>query len=511
MAWPPGPAPAPRGRRRGHGERQVQERARLPGHCIPCSWDTARPGRGALGKALLALPCVAGQCPSLEGGAMETQAILSMPAEVLLKILSYLDAAALLCVGCVNRRFYHLANDNLIWIRIYSSAFSPKRYNWRAGSVERTAGSMSLLSVEDREAGHWKREYVMKRMASLKAALAQVLKPVNLYTGLPEKTKEALRISGIGWVIILREKSGREHVLEHVDLFINESSVTISWYGKAWPCLATLSTLDLCGVMPVFMDWPSPPTKNGPRWCSLVAKYSLSDMTDSAVIGCDRFVRLFRLDPGLLVGLWKREEELAFVMANLHVSHLVERSALGSATVPYELPLRGTLSDDSPEYGLRGYQLHVDLHSGGAFCLCSTFCNLFTDTGCIENGHVKLVVIHFQNSVEHLPLVGEVGLCWRTDTVEGCVKSCSIMDVTLLDEYGKPFWCFSSPVCMRAPPGPRDSPHFTGPTSRIDYEDAAGAVHMELVRIEETEEYFIVSLVLRLSLAKINRWFGTHY
>ncbi|XP_036891667.1 F-box only protein 15 isoform X3 [Sturnira hondurensis] len=496
MAWPPGPAPAPRGRRRGHGERQVQERARLPGHCIPCSWDTARPGRGALGKALLALPCVAGQCPSLEGGAMETQAILSMPAEVLLKILSYLDAAALLCVGCVNRRFYHLAND---------------KYNWRAGSVERTAGSMSLLSVEDREAGHWKREYVMKRMASLKAALAQVLKPVNLYTGLPEKTKEALRISGIGWVIILREKSGREHVLEHVDLFINESSVTISWYGKAWPCLATLSTLDLCGVMPVFMDWPSPPTKNGPRWCSLVAKYSLSDMTDSAVIGCDRFVRLFRLDPGLLVGLWKREEELAFVMANLHVSHLVERSALGSATVPYELPLRGTLSDDSPEYGLRGYQLHVDLHSGGAFCLCSTFCNLFTDTGCIENGHVKLVVIHFQNSVEHLPLVGEVGLCWRTDTVEGCVKSCSIMDVTLLDEYGKPFWCFSSPVCMRAPPGPRDSPHFTGPTSRIDYEDAAGAVHMELVRIEETEEYFIVSLVLRLSLAKINRWFGTHY
>ena len=42
-----------------------------------------------------------------------------------------------------------------------------------------------------------------------------------------------------------------------------------------------------------------------PRWCSLVAKYSLSDMTDSAMMGCDRFVRLFRLDPGLLVGLWK--------------------------------------------------------------------------------------------------------------------------------------------------------------------------------------------------------------
>ena len=36
---------------------------------------------------------------------------LSLPSEILLKILSYLDAVALLCAGCVNRRFYHLAND----------------------------------------------------------------------------------------------------------------------------------------------------------------------------------------------------------------------------------------------------------------------------------------------------------------------------------------------------------------------------------------------------------------
>lgn len=71
------------------------------------------------------------------------------------------------------------------------------------------------------------------------------------------------RVSGIGWVIILREKSGREHVLEHVDLFFNDSSVTVAWYGKAWPCLAALSALDLCGVVPVFPDWPRPPAKNG--------------------------------------------------------------------------------------------------------------------------------------------------------------------------------------------------------------------------------------------------------
>lgn len=85
------------------------------------------------------------------------------------------------------------------------------------------------------------------------------------------------------------------------------------------------------------------------------------------------------------------------------------------------------------------------------------------------------------------------------------------MDITLLDEYGKPFWCFSSPVCMRASPRPPDGPHFLGQTYCVDYTDPSGKVRMELLWIEETEEYFIVSLVLYLSVAKINHWFGTQH
>ncbi|XP_011752388.2 F-box only protein 15 isoform X1 [Macaca nemestrina] len=364
-----------------------------------------------------------------------------MPSEILLKIFSYLDAVSLLCAGCVSRRFYHLANDNFIWIRIYSTAFSPTRSNWKVNSVEKIAVSVSFLSVQDKEAGYWKKEYITKQIASVKAALADILKPVNPYTGLPVKTKEALRL----------------------------------------------------------------------RWHSLIAKYNLSHLTISTMIGCDRLIRIFCLHPGLLVGVWKKEEELAFVMANLHFHHLVERSTLGSATIPYELPPHSPFLDDSPEYGLHGYQLHVDLHSGGIFYLCGTFRNLFTKKGNIENGHVKLIVIHLKNNREHLPLIGKVGLSWKTDILDGCIKSCSMMDVTLLDEHGKPFWCFSSPVCMRSPATPADGPSFLGQTYSVDYVDAEGRVHVELVWIRETEEYLIVNLVLYLSVAKINRWFGTEY
>uniref|UniRef100_H0X545 F-box protein 15 n=2 Tax=Otolemur garnettii TaxID=30611 RepID=H0X545_OTOGA len=433
-----------------------------------------------------------------------------MPSEILLKIFSYLDAVSLLCTGCVNRRLYHLANDNFIWIRIYSASFPPKRSNWKFNSIEETAVSLSALSVEDKEAGYWKTEYIARQMASVKATLAQVLKPVNPYTGLPVKTREALRKSGLGWAIILKEKNGKEYVMKHADLSINDTSVTVVWYGKSWPCLASLSTLELYGLTPVFMDWCKPPTRDRPRWHSLITKYHLSHLTESNLIGCDRLVRVFCLHPGLLVGLWKKEEELAFVMANLHFHHLVERSTLGSASVPFEPPAHSPYLDDSPECGLHGYQLHVDLHSGGVFFLCGTFHNLFIKKGIIENGYVKLIIINFKNDREHLPLIGKVGFSWRTDVFDGCIKSCFIMDITLLDEYGRPFWCFSSPVCMR-PTTPSDGPSFLGQTYHVEYVDTEGQVHVELVWIEETEEFFVVSLVLYLSIGKINHWFGTKY
>ncbi|XP_077737395.1 F-box only protein 15 isoform X3 [Canis aureus] len=398
-----------------------------------------RPGTSYAGTATLK-QCARRGRHYKQPSADHPASLESMPSEILLKIFSYLDAVTLLCTGCVNRRFYHLANDNFIWIRIYSTAFSPKISNWQVNSAEKTTVSMNLLSVEDKEAGYWKKEYIAKQRASVKAALARVLKPVNPYTGLPVKTKEALRISGLGWVIILKEKNGKEYIMQHIDLLINDSSVTIIWYGRNWPQLATLSTLDLCGVTPVFRDRSKPPSKNG----------------------------------------------------------------------PYELPPHTPLLDDNPEYGLHGYQLHVDMHSGGVFYLCGTFRNLFTKKGSIENGYVKLVVIRFKNNTEHLPLIGKVGLSWRTDVFNGCIKSCSIMDITLLDEYGKPFWCLSSPVCMRSSV-PSDGPNFLGQTYCVDYVDSEGKVHVELVWIKETEEYFIVSLVLYLKIAKINHWFGTAY
>lgn len=131
--------------------------------------------------------------------------------------------------------------------------------------------------------------------------------------------------------------------------------------------------------------------------------------------------------------------------------------------------------------------------------------------GCIENGYVKFMAISLKNNREHLPLIGKVGLAWRTNVFDGFIERCSVVDVTLLDEHRKPFWCVSSPVCMRSAAYPSDGPNFLGHTYCVDYMDTEGGVHAELVWIEETEEYFLISLALYLSVAKINHWFGTKY
>jgi F-box protein 15 len=62
------------------------------------------------------------------------------------------------------------------------------------------------------------------------------------------------RISGLGWTIILREASGKEHIMQHSNLSVNDNSVTVFWHDKNWPHVDTLSTLDLYGATPIFME-----------------------------------------------------------------------------------------------------------------------------------------------------------------------------------------------------------------------------------------------------------------
>lgn len=71
------------------------------------------------------------------------------------------------------------------------------------------------------------------------------------------------RASGLSWIIVLKDKNEKEHVMEMAHLSFKDMSVSIYWYGTSWPCLDVLSTLKLFGVIPLLPDQSTAPSKNG--------------------------------------------------------------------------------------------------------------------------------------------------------------------------------------------------------------------------------------------------------
>ncbi|KAM4689162.1 F-box only protein 15 [Discoglossus pictus] len=434
--------------------------------------------------------------------------IVSIPSEILMKIFSYLDPVSLLCVGIVNKRFYELSKDNLIWYNIYFSVRS-----WKPKSVDSLADRLHSATIEEKPPGFWRKTYIAQTISSRKNKMSQILKSVNKYTGVPANIEKSVKMSGLIWAITLKDANGKEHVIEQMDIFFRDTSLTVMWRGVVWPSLDSMTTLQLHGVTPVIFDKCMLPSKNGPRRRSLIAEYPTRDLETSGVFfGQDKLIKLIYLDPGLLLGFWKNSSQIAFVMATLHYHELLEKSTFGSADSPYVIPAHVPILDDiDPQYGLHGYQLHIDLHSGSRTYMCGTFRGLFCKKDYIRNGFLRLTVIGLKNNKQHTLLAGKVGFFWKTDAFEGYVPNCFIMDITLLDETETPFWCVSAPVHMHLSKLSESLYDFMGQNYYLKYQDSVGKVAVDLVWMSDTEEYSIVNLVLYLSTDKVNNWFGTNY
>lgn len=90
-------------------------------------------------------------------------------------------------------------------------------------------------------------------------------------------------------------------------------------------------------------------------------------------------------------------------------------------------------------------------------------------------------------------------------------QNCCVLTLTLLDDFQRPFWCVSSPVCIRmAAPGWRSS-HYSGEHFRLEHRDPEGKVAMRLVWLTEEKQFFLIALSVYVPLAKVNQHFGTKY
>lgn len=86
-----------------------------------------------------------------------------------------------------------------------------------------------------------------------------------------------------------------------------------------------------------------------------------------------------------------------------------------------------------------------------------------------------------------------------------------MINLTLLDEAKQPFWCVSAPVVMTKANQDTVSYDYDGEGFSILYQDSEGRVEMRLKQMEYKEQYFLVNLMIYISVAKVNEHFGRDY
>lgn len=84
------------------------------------------------------------------------------------------------------------------------------------------------------------------------------------------------------------------------------------------------------------------------------------------------------------------------------------------------------------------------------------------------------------------------------------------MNLTLLDEFKKPFWCVSSAVSMMQEKTPV-SYDYDNEQFLIHYQDLDGQVKMQLAWVKEKEQFFLISLVVYVTVSKVNKHFSRDY
>ncbi|XP_023272573.1 F-box only protein 15 [Seriola lalandi dorsalis] len=432
-----------------------------------------------------------------------------LPSEILIKILSYLDASALFTVSHVNKLFYRLANNNALWNKIYIEEFGKKKKQ-KSKCMDELLLKMATVELQDTAAGYWKWLFFKTVAACDMNKGKRHLGLISRHTGLPSQTEQVLRNLHVTWELTVSEKSGHEGTLELSWSRFCETSVSLCWSGgRCLPSYQQISTLQLHGVRRIALSCPG---LKKPGWRSLMAKLDMQTLTKSAqVIGQDRLVELKLLQPGIIVGTWRDQCSVAFIMFTLHFHRLVERSVQGSSVCPYMEPkVKSPFDDIDPEYGLHGYRLHIALHDTGCKLMSASFSQLFCRRTQICDGFILLTAISRTNLSQHTPLSGCITLPWRCEALQGAVENCCIMSLTLLDEFRKPFWCVSSPVSMQlektAISYDYDGEHFL-----IHYLDSDGQVKMKLVWMKEKRQFVVISLVIYVSVFNINKHFSRDY
>ncbi|ELT92124.1 hypothetical protein CAPTEDRAFT_199995 [Capitella teleta] len=428
-----------------------------------------------------------------------------LPDEILLKIFGYFLPGELMIFGLVCRRWCHLANDNLLWHRIYQKFVS--------GKFRRDRDLASEGNVK-----FWRSRCIKRcsEMRNLQKILTR--KKINQFSGLLAGTEDSLKKMGTKWIIEFVNQHNEEMtVITNDDVCHFAMATNVRWFCLPALKLNEIVKMKVYAANPIFFDPHGLALPNSPCLRSLLCefpfKWNLIKSQTSVFASDDsNSIDLYALGGGLLVAAWKDDGGLAFFSLSFHHHMLLERCLQGTHACPFQIPSHVKRGQDiDPRLGLHSYSCSLELRNHRCSFWKEQFLNVHSREDEARGSHVHFRLIHPERDHERGRLGKRLSLLWKTIALKGVVKDVCFLDLSVLSEGSEPMWCTSSPVKLTSASGETVNYTYVGQNQVIQWEDEKGKIDMLLIWDDDDQEYFITDLQLSISLRFINQWFATNY
>ncbi|CAG5114471.1 unnamed protein product, partial [Candidula unifasciata] len=426
-----------------------------------------------------------------------------LPDEILSLIFWNLNAGDLISISQVCHRWHRVSLDNLLWKKLYTKFVGAS-----------TKEKEDKVSLHELAPGCWKNLCLRRCKAKRDQIYFKKWTLADPYTGLKQRADQTLSKLGVCFELSLINTEGQENTFPHCDICWSTMSVGVQWYALVVPDIKDIHCIRVRACTPLMFYGPSKPAKDGILQKSKLLEYTgrIRDVLQKQTpLGSEPQIQLFELAPGLLIAKYQADGEIAFVTCTLHYHNLVSRCLLGNPNRIWSSPSLSCLNDDiDPEYGLHGYTCIIIVRNMRTKFLECRFTELHTSIEALADGFAVFNPVKKDDKLSHVSLSKEINFSWRTTLFKGVLKDVGILDLTLLDQNGEPFWIVSTGISVERCTQTNQFDFNPSTYKLIQYSDNVGKLRLEIGKLDDRRQY-LSDASLSLSLNVINKAFKRNY